>query len=215
MKLLAVNVSTARQIQHQNKIVTTGIFKQTVASPVSVSNTGLADDEQADLINHGGEHKAVYAFSADHYQHWRDTLNRPELHYGQFGENLTISALNEHNICIGDIVQVDSVQLQVTQPRVPCYKLGIALADDKMPRMFVEQAETGIYFRVIRGGQIQQGAAVEIIQRDPDALSVKSLFRAYFDKTMPAPQRQATLNKAATITALSAEWREKVLSRLT
>ncbi|HEX9877936.1 MAG TPA: MOSC domain-containing protein, partial [Gammaproteobacteria bacterium] len=105
-------------------------------------------DGQADLENHGGEYKAVYAYSLDHYDYWRGALNRVDMPYGQFGENLTISGLDEFDSCIGDQLRIGSALFTITQPRVPCFKLGIRLGDEKMPRLFSESARTGFYLRV-------------------------------------------------------------------
>jgi MOSC domain-containing protein YiiM len=214
VKVVSVNTSTAKQTQYKDKTISTGIFKKPVYGAVSITENGLQGDEQVDLVNHGGEHKAVYAFSADHYAYWQQTLNVNELSHGSFGENLTITSLDEHTLCIGDQLQIGSAVVEITQPRVPCFKLGLALNNEKMPRMFVEQAETGIYFRVLSAGAVQVGDEVKVLHRDQAQLAVKTLFRAYFDRDMPVEKSLKILQSATTVAALSKEWMEKVESKL-
>jgi len=210
----SVNVSLLKQVQHNSKTVATGIFKQPVAGRVVINSFNLAGDQQVDLVNHGGEHKAVYGFASDHYAFWQQTLTQDELHYGQFGENLTIDGLHENIFCIGDQLQVGDSILEITQPRVPCFKLGIAFGREDMPRLFVENAATGIYFRVIETGSVASGDTVSLHQPHPARLSVQRLFKAYFDKSLTEAEKLAVMQRALEIDALSVEWREKLESRL-
>lgn len=179
-----------------------------------LNKTNFSGDGQADLVNHGGEHKAVYGFSADPYPFWQQRLDRPELVYGQFGENLTIEGLDESRLCIGDRLAISNAVLEITQPRVPCFKLGLAFELNAMPRLFVGHAATGIYFRVIECGEISAGDPVALVHNDPCQITVQALFKAYFDQTIPEQLSQEILLQAKSIEALSTEWREKVLSRL-
>jgi MOSC domain-containing protein YiiM len=210
----SVNVSLPKQVQHKNKPVSTGIFKRPVSGRVAVNQFNLAGDQQVDLVNHGGEHKAVYGFASDHYAFWQQTLGQPEFHYGKFGENLTIDGLDESRLCIGDQLQVGHCVLEITQPRVPCFKLGLAFDREEMPRLFVENAATGIYFRVIETGSVGSGDQVIIKQAHPAKLTVQRLFKAYFDKTVAEQEKQAVMQQALDIPALSIEWREKLEARL-
>ncbi|MFW5450724.1 MAG: MOSC domain-containing protein [Methylophagaceae bacterium] len=212
MKLVSINISLAIDIEYNNKTISTGIFKKPVNSDVTISSTGLHGDQQVDLKNHGGEHKAVYGFSADHYDYWRKTLHNPELAFGQFGENLTITGLDEALLCIGDQLQIGSCILEITQPRVPCFKLGIALDLKEMPTLFVQHGTTGIYFRVLQAGAVSAGDSIQLIYQQPKQLTVQTLFKAYFDRGFIEPEH--VLKLAAEIPELSTEWRTKVLSRL-
>ncbi|MFW5425833.1 MAG: MOSC domain-containing protein [Methylophagaceae bacterium] len=212
MKLVSINVSLPVDVEYNNKIVSTGIFKKPINTDVLVNSQGLANDQQVDLKNHGGEHKAVYAFSAGHYDYWKEALHKPDLAFGQFGENLTISDLDESTLCIGDQLQIGDCILEITQPRVPCFKLGIALGINEMPKLFVQHAATGIYFRVLQPGAIKACDNVEVIHHHPKQLTVQTLFKAYFDKSFSDPQ--TVMELAANIPQLSAEWREKILSRI-
>jgi MOSC domain-containing protein YiiM len=212
LKLLSINVSLPVEVEYNNKIISTGIFKKPVEGTVHISPLGLSNDEQVDLKNHGGEHKAIYAFSAHHYAFWRNKLNRPDLSFGQFGENLTIADLDETSLCIGDQIQIADCILEITQPRVPCYKLGIALGQTEMPKFFVKHGATGIYFRVLQAGTIDINSQISILFRHPKQLTVHTLFNAYFDKNFSGSDKIMALAEA--IPQLSNEWRNKVLTRL-
>ncbi|NOQ93884.1 MAG: MOSC domain-containing protein [Methylophaga sp.] len=212
MKLLSVNVSQPVEVEYNNTRIWTSIFKKPVDGNVDVERFNLDGDQQVDLENHGGGHKAVYGFSAEQYEYWRNELDRPELHYGQFGENLTISQFDESILCIGDQLQINDCILEVTQPRVPCFKLGIALALNTMPKLFIQHGHTGIYFKVLQAGTIKAYAQVERIYQHPQKLAVKTLFNAYFDNDFIDADK--VLQLASEIHQLSDEWREKVLARL-
>ncbi len=212
MKLVSINVSLAVDVKYNNKVVSTGIFKKPIHTDVLVSSQGLTNDQQADLKNHGGEHKAVYAFSANHYDYWRKAINKPELCFGQFGENLTISNLDEAQLCIGDQLRIGDCTLEITQPRVPCFKLGIALDLNRMPKLFIQHGATGIYFRVLQPGIINIDSAIKRVYQHPKQLSIHSLFNAYFDKHFV--DSKAIMGLAAKIPQLSSEWQEKVLYRI-
>ncbi|WP_438969906.1 MOSC domain-containing protein [Methylophaga sp.] len=214
MKVRSVNISLPKPVQYKDKTILTGIFKQAVHERITVTPLNLKGDQQVDLKNHGGEHKAVYGFSSDHYLFWQNKLALDNLPFGKFGENLTIDGLDETVLCIGDQIQVGQSLLEITQPRVPCFKLGLAFELNEMPRLFVENAATGIYFRVIETGSVGAGDAVYRIAADPEELTVQQLFKAYFDKTMPADEKRRRLQRALKIDALSMEWREKVETRL-
>lgn len=213
MKLVSVNVSLPVEIDYNNTRISSSIFKKPVAGNISLGEFNLAGDQQVDLENHGGGHKAVYAFSTEQYDYWRQALNRPELHYGQFGENLTISGLDEAALCIGDQLQVGDCILEITQPRIPCFKLGIALSLTTMPKQFIQHGHTGIYFKVIKTGHIQSGDNIVCSYQSPQQLSVKTLFNAYFDPNFIDAKQ--VMKTATEISALSDEWREKVVVRLT
>tara|TARA_R110001583_G_scaffold177418_2_gene332560 strand:+ start:64315 stop:64962 length:648 start_codon:yes stop_codon:yes gene_type:complete len=212
MKLVSVNVSLSVEIDYNNTRISTSIFKKPVAGEVAVSEFKLAGDQQVDLENHGGGHKAVYAFAAEQYDYWRQTLDRPELHYGQFGENLTISGLDEASVCIGDQIQIGDCILEATQPRIPCFKLGIALALQTMPKQFIDHGHTGIYFKVLKMGSIIAGDNVTRLHQHSHQLAVKTLFKAYFDPDFMEAEK--VMQTAAETRELSDEWREKVFKRL-
>ena len=214
MLIRSVNVSLPKQAQYKNKTVSTGIFKQPVSGRVAVHALNLDGDKQVDLVNHGGEHKAVYGFAAEHYSFWQQKLGLAVLAFGKFGENLTVEGLDEARLCIGDRLRVGQSLLEISQPRVPCFKLGMAFERDDMPRLFVEHAATGIYFRVIETGSVATGDTVTVVEPHPAKLTVQRVFRAYFDKSLPENEKTPVMEQALEIEALSHEWREKLEKRL-
>lgn len=212
MQLLSINTSRPIDVEYRGKTISTGIFKKPIDAPVFVTKANLTNDLQADLKNHGGEHKAVYAFSSDHYPYWRKVLNTPGLKPGSFGENLTISGFDESTLHIGDQLSIGQCILEITQPRVPCFKLGIAVESKNMPRLFIKNFATGIYLRVLQEGLIETGDRVELIKEGVSKISVQSLFRAYYDKDFQDPR--SILEKAVLIPELSTEWSKKITARL-
>jgi MOSC domain-containing protein YiiM len=212
MELLSINVALPVEIEHDGKTTRTGIFKKPVPGPTYVSKTNLSGDQQSDLKNHGGEHKAVYAFSYAQYAYWEKLLERPAMAYGQFGENLTISDLDEAQLYIGDEIQIGDCLLQITQPRVPCFKLGLAFENKHMPKLFVKHAATGIYLRVLQEGAIEKGNLCELTNRGKHQMPVQTLFKAFYDKDFENPL--PILKTALDIDALSEEWRKKITAKL-
>lgn len=179
MKIMAVNVSQALEFEFEGRTMRSSIFKEPVNGPVALGKTSLAGDGQANLKVHGGIHKAVYAYAHDHYAWWSEALGRNDLSFGQFGENLTISGLDEGEIFIGDRLLAGTALTAVTGPRIPCAMLGIKFNDKTMPRRFTDAARPGFYLRVIETGVVEAGDAVEKIQAGEGGLSVRDLFCAY------------------------------------
>lgn len=212
MQLASVNVSRPVEVRHEGKLINTGIFKMPVTGSVRVKRHNLEGDGQADLDNHGGEHKAVYAYSLDHYAYWQKVLNREEMDCGQFGENLTVAGLDELDSCIGDQLQIGSALFVITQPRVPCFKLGIRFADASMPKLFSESARTGFYLRVLSEGSIEAGDAVDLVKRGYGKLPVRALFMAYLKAGDADAAR--ILARALEVPELSPEWRANITKRL-
>lgn len=208
MQLLSINVSKKKSVAYGDSTIETGIFKQAVASPVRVMPDHIEGDEIADLKNHGGFSKAVYAYGYQHYDYWQKELNRAALPYGSFGENLTISLLDEDEIHIGDTFQLGDSVLCVTQPRVPCFKLGIKFELNKMPRLFSNSLRTGLYLSVIETGDVSIGDRFELIQRQQNSVSIKDLFKAYFHTEKE--DAKPILEQALQVEALSPEWREQI-----
>lgn len=214
MQLLSINVSKKKTIPYGKREIETGIFKTPVASPVRVLPDHLEGDEQADLKNHGGFSKAVYAYGFQHYSYWQTQLDRNVLPYGSFGENLTLSILDEAEIHIGDTFQLGEAVLSVTQPRVPCFKLGLKFDLSNMPKLFSQSLRTGLYLSVIESGDISVGDRFELIQKQQNSVSIKDLFNAYFHQDKK--EASIILEQALQVEGLSPEWRaqiEKYLSR--
>lgn len=212
MKLICVCVGRPAEVQHGRSLIKTGIFKHPVSGPVHAGRYNLDGDGQADLDNHGGAHKAVYAYSADHYAYWRETLGRTDIAYGEFGENLTIAGLDEAERCVGDRLQIGGALFTISQPRVPCYKLGIRFGDDNMPRVFSLSSRTGFYLSVLREGAIAAGDAVEVVERGYRKVAIRSLFEAYMKRGGKDAER--VLRRALEVPELSPEWRAQIERRL-
>jgi MOSC domain-containing protein YiiM len=179
MKIVSVNVGQPRKVLWKDLEVVTGIFKSPVEGPVMLRRLNLDGDGQADLENHGGRSKAVYAYPAEHYEAWRQELPELDLPWGAFGENLTVEGLKEGKACLGDHFRFGQATLVVTQPRFPCYKLGLRLGRDDMVKRFLQSNRSGVYFSVLEEGFVASGDPVERIKEDEGRISVLELNRAY------------------------------------
>jgi MOSC domain-containing protein YiiM len=177
MKLLSVNVAEPRTVFHKLRLVRTGIFKTPVKGRVMMRRLNIDGDGQADLKNHGGEYKAVYTYDIQNYAHWKKELGRDDFAHGQFGENLTTEGMAEDQVCIGDIFRIGGAVAEVTQPRNPCFKLGIRVADKMFVRNFLESGLLGIYLRVIEEGEIGAGDAFKRIGVGPEQITVREMAR--------------------------------------
>lgn len=207
MKIESINISGVKTIDYNGDSVTTGIFKKPVSGIVNVTAQGIIGDAQADLINHGGIDKALYGFSGHHYRHWQTELNTTLL-FGSFGENLTVNNLYEDKTFIGDLFSLGSCIVQVSQPRVPCFKLAIVLNNKNAVKAFTKYGNTGVYFRVVQAGSFSVEDRLIKIDSIANSVSIKDLFSAKFDKSFV--QKEAIFAKARKLKALSNEWREKV-----
>lgn len=204
MKLISVNVGLPREVAWSGGMATTGIFKQPVDGPVRVRGVNLAGDGQADLSVHGGPYKAVYAYPAEHYDYWRKELSDPELAWAAFGENLTTEGLNESAVHIGDRFRMGTTELVVTQPRMPCYKLGIKFGTQEIVKHFLMSRRTGFYFSVAKEGEIEKGDAIELVGVEAGNLTVADITRLYAFET----NDREGLRRAARLEALPESWRE-------
>ncbi|CAM4394878.1 MOSC domain-containing protein [Shewanella denitrificans] len=212
MKIISTNISKSKTISYNGKDVKTGIFKVPTCDEVTIDTFNIVGDEQADLIHHGGEHKAVYAFSSNHYDYWKGILANKNLSYGAFGENFSVSNLSEEDVKIGDQFRFGSTLLEVSQPRVPCFKLGIALNNANAVKLFTKNYCTGVYFRVLEPGVAQTGDTVSIEKHATHDISIKKLFQAYFDRNYVGLER--VFSKALDLETLAPEWKDKLAKRL-
>ena len=205
MKLLSINVSKPKPIEYEGKIVQTGIFKEPVSGTVMLREKNIDGDGQGDLKVHGGTYQAVYGYPIEHYLHWQRELNRDDLSSGQFGENLTVEGMLEKDVHIGDVFQIGStVQLQITQPRIPCFKLGYKMGLPEFPKQFLESRRIGFYFRVLAEGEITAGDAISRIEAAPDPMSVTEIINLRFFDT----NNREKIAKAGKLSALSPSWKE-------
>ena len=210
MKVISVNASLPREVSWKGKAVTTGIFKRPVAGRVIVRKLNLEGDRQADLRVHGGPSKAVYAYPSEHYTFWRRELPEMELPWGMFGENLTIDGLLENEVNIGDRFRIGSVELIVTQPRMPCYKLGVRFGREDMVKRFLRSGRTGFYFAVEREGELGARDSITRIARDEHDVTVADITRLYVDDKTDSP----VLRRAVELEALPEDWREYFRERI-
>jgi MOSC domain-containing protein YiiM len=179
MKILSVNVGLPREVTWQGKLVTTGIFKEPVNAPVMLRTLNLDGDQQADLTVHGGVNKAVYVYPSEHYGSWRAELPGVDLPWGMFGENFTTEGLLEEAVCIGDRFRIGNTEVMATEPRMPCYKLGIKFGRADIIKWFLASRRTGFYFAVVREGMVGAGDAIGLIGREQQEVSVADITRLY------------------------------------
>ena len=210
MQVISVNVGQPREVVWKGQTVTTGIFKEAVEGRIAVRSLNLEGDRQADLTVHGGLEKAIYAYPADHYPFWREQFPEMELPWGMFGENLTITGLLEDTVHLGDHFQVGSAKLMVTQPRLPCYKLGIKFGRDDILKRFLWSGMTGFYFAVLEEGEVAAGDSIRLLHRDEHQVKVADIVRLY---------RQDKYNldlmrRVVAVEALPEEWRDYFQQRL-
>jgi MOSC domain-containing protein YiiM len=203
VKVLSVNVGLPRAVSWQGKTVSTGIFKEPVAGPVVLRELNLEGDRQADLTVHGGPDKAVYVYPSEHYAYWRPQFPEMDLPWGMFGENLTTEGLAEEQVLIGQRFQIGSAELMVTEPRLPCYKLGLKFGRPDIIKRFLASRRTGFYFRVIREGTVKAGDTIEVIRRVQSEISVADITTLYaFEKG-----NLAKLHRALEVEALPESWK--------
>ena len=210
LKLLSVNVGMPREVDWHGKLVRTSIFKSPVLGPVRVATLNLEGDKQSDLTVHGGVHKAVYVYPSEHYLFWHEKIPDLELPWGMFGENFTTEGLLEGAVNIGDRFRVGSAEFVVTQPRMPCYKLGIRFGRPEIVKRFLQSGRSGFYFSVLEEGQVTAGDSVERITRDEHDVTVTDIVNLYrADET-----NQDLLRRASELHALPPSWRDYFRERL-
>jgi MOSC domain-containing protein YiiM len=213
MKLISVNTGLPREVIWHGKSVTTAIYKQPVEGRVPLRKLNLDGDRQADLNVHGGVDKAVYCYPIIHYEYWKKELPGRELPMAIFGENLTTEGLLEDSLHLGDQLSVGSAKLVVTQPRLPCYKLGIRFQSDDMAKRFLASGRTGLYLAVTQEGEVGAGDEIEIIARDPNAVPVSEITRLYIAKRY-GDDDVTSVRRALRVAALPESWKEYFRQRL-
>jgi len=213
MKLISVNTGLPREVTWHGRSVTTGIFKQPVEGRVALRKLNLDGDRQADLTVHGGEYKAVYCYPLVHYEYWRKELPGRELPMGVFGENFTVDGGLEESVHLGDQFSVGSAEVAVTQPRLPCYKLGIRFEADDMVKRFFASLRTGFYLAVTREGEVGAGDEITVISRDPNAVPVSEIARLYGEKNY-SDSDVSWVRRALEVRALPESWKQYFRQRL-
>jgi MOSC domain-containing protein YiiM len=210
MKLVSVSVGLPRVVMSNGDPVSTGIFKEPVAGRVTLRTLNLEGDRQADLAVHGGPSKAVYAYPSEHYEYWRDELPEVKLPWGMFGENFTTAGLSESELNVGDKFRVGSAVVMVTEPRMPCYKLGIKFGRSDIVKRFLASERTGFYFAVLQEGEVGMGDPMELIERSKDSLKISDVTALYTHEK----HNTGLLRRALEVETLPDSWKSYFRHRL-
>jgi len=210
MKLISVNVGLPREIHVGGKTVRTSIWKSPVQGRVHVSKLNLDGDQQSDLTVHGGIDKAVYLYPVEHYSYWSAQLPDVELPLGAFGENFSAEGILEDEIRVGDRIRVGSAEFIVTQPRMPCFKLGIRFNRPGIVKRFLQSKRTGFYLKVLREGEVEEGDEIQFIEKQEVGVTITEIVDLYSTDS----QNQELLRRATELPALPQSWREYFRKRL-
>jgi len=216
MKLASVNCGLPREVEWHGRTVTTSIYKHPVPGRIFLRMLNLEGDQQADLTVHGGRDKAVYCYPVEHYEYWKAELPGRLLPMGTFGENFTVEGFAEDSIHIGDRFSIGSAEAVVTQPRLPCYKLGIRFESDDMVKRFLRSRRTGFYLAVTREGEVGVNDEIVSLSQDPESVSVSAITRLYLAKTYQQEDLQL-IQRALGVKTLPESWKvyfEEKLHRL-
>ncbi len=213
MKLISVNVGLPREVVYKGKTVKTGIFKEPVAGRIRLRTLNLEGDKQADLSVHGGPSKAVYVYPSEHYGYWRQELPGMDLPWGMFGENFTTEGLREDQVNIGDRFRIGSAEVMATEPRLPCYKLGVKFGREDIVKRFLQSGRTGFYVAVVQEGEVGAGDGIERIGRDGNNITVPDITRLYITKNYSRADLEM-LNRATALEALPESWRSYFAEKL-
>jgi MOSC domain-containing protein YiiM len=192
------------------KPVLTGIFKESVQGRIGLRTLNLDGDRQADLSVHGGADKAVYLYPAEHYDYWRTELANRDLPWGSFGENFTVTGLLEDTVHVGDSMRIGSAEVVVTQPRLPCYKLGIKFGQPEMVKRFANSRRTGFYVAVREEGEVGAGDEIQLLSRDTHQITVADVTRVYLRDASDLE----TMRRALQVQALPEGWRRYFVEQL-
>lgn len=179
MKIISTNIGQSKTIAWKGKTVQTGIFKEPVEPSIFLTKTGVTGDVVANTDVHGGVDKACYLYSEDHYGFWKKKYPNVDWNWGFFGENLTVKGLLESKMHIGDILEIGESIVQISQPRIPCYKLGVKFGNQDILKEFLESGFSGIYVRVLKEGSVKAGDKIYLLERPSDNLTVAEIFSQY------------------------------------
>ncbi len=209
MIVTSVNIGQAKEVNWNGKIVTTGIYKSPVES-IELDMTDVKNDQVIDRRYHGGIDKACYLYSEDHYDYWQNLYPNLDFNFGMFGENITIKGLNASKIMIGDIYRIGGATVQVTQPRQPCFKLGIVFNTQKILKEFINSNYSGIYLKVLEGNTVSHGDSMDLIERQHNSMSVNQVYKLLYDKE----PNQDDLHYALSINTLANDCKTSLRKRI-
>jgi ferredoxin-NADP reductase/MOSC domain-containing protein YiiM len=202
-QLLSVNVGMPQDIAWQGRTVHTGVWKYPITGKRMLRRFNIDGDGQGDLAGHGGEQRALLAYQIDSYRYWQRQLGRSDFGYGQFGENLTVDGLADDEVCIGDRYRIGGALVEVTQPRVTCYRVGIRMGEPRMAELLVTHHRPGFYLRVLDEGEIEAGDEIVKVAGGPEGLTVAEADALLY---LPGHHDEAQLDRALRIPALSPGW---------
>jgi MOSC domain-containing protein YiiM len=210
VEVISINVGRPATLTSGERSVLTSIVKSPVSGRVHAGRFNIQGDQQADLRVHGGIHKAVYAYPSEHYGYWRELLREESMPWGMFGENLTTAGVVESDIHIGDRLRIGNAVFEITQPRMPCFKLALRFRRAEMVKLFWASGRSGFYLSVVEEGDLEAGNAVERVQTGRHAISVAEIVRLYRDSDTPRERLKLALE-----TPLAGSWKTKLRERLT
>lgn len=185
MKVIATNIGTPRTFIWNGAEEQTGIFKYPTTEGLFLTKNDVKGDTVIDRVHHGGTNKACYLFSADYYPYWKERYPNQEWDWGMFGENLTVSGMDESQIRVGNIYTIGDATVQVSQPREPCYKLGIRFGTQAILKQFIAHNHPGTYVKILEEGAVSAGAEIELIKESKNALTVQQFYKLMFQKEKP------------------------------
>ena len=213
MRLVSVNCGLPRVVDWNGRSVTTSIYKEPVDGRIALRTLNLDGDRQSDLTVHGGRYKAVYCYQMVHYDYWKAALPGHALPLGAFGENFTIDGPAEDAIYLGDRIAVGSAEVIVTQPRLPCYKLGIRFGSDGMVKRFLDAGRSGFYVAVAREGEVGAGDEMTVVGREAEPVPVAAITRLYLAKRF-SDEDAGQVRRALAVDALPESWKEYFREKL-
>jgi len=210
MKLISLSVGLPREVTVSGKTIRTSIWKHPVEGRVYVSTLNLEGDQQSDLSVHGGVDKAVYLYPAEHYSYWTTQLPGVDLPWGAFGENFTTEGILEDQIKVGDRLRIGSAEFTVTQPRMPCFKLGIRFDRRDMVKRFLASKRTGFYLAVRLEGEVARGEPIELLEKLESGVTITDVVNLYSTDS----RNQGLLRRATESPALPQSWKDYFRKRL-
>ena len=205
-RVLSVNVGRPRQFDYNGRPARSAIWKSPVAGRVRARGVNLDGDDQADRRAHGGFDKAVYAYAIEDMRWWEQELGR-SFEYGEFGENLTIEGLAVNDALVGERWEIGTAVLEVSEPRIPCWRLGVRMNDQMFVRRFTEAFRPGSYLRIIGEGDLRAGDEVRVIYRPHHDLTIRDVFRIY-------SRDQEEVERLIAIQQMSESWKKWAKTRL-
>ncbi|MEX0315711.1 MAG: MOSC domain-containing protein [Allomuricauda sp.] len=182
MKIVSTNIGKPTPITWNGQETTTGIFKRPVNGPITLEIEGVSNDNVSDRKVHGGIYKSCYLFSADQYPYWKKEYPNLDWEWGMFGENLTVEGLDETQLRIGNVYKLGTALVQITQPREPCFKLGIRFSDQSILKKFIDHGFPGTYVKVLEVGQVKVGDVLELTEESEDTLTTQQFYKLLFSR---------------------------------